>query len=580
MPITFTVFDQTLSEAVPVYVARLDAFLLALGPIGLQDVALSKRLHMGTIRYETTLQYTTPGPAQFRAACFEARADADVDALANAFFLANPSYRIHFVLDVSLERRRSVLQNSIMVLYVDSVIPNCGSDRSRPIVVEAVALIPPNATGPVVQVSASGVVGSPFNVVNRTNIWWPIGRHGYAAARMGTCVWDGYAGCCDDEPTFCCQWNFTAEYNCATSLWDVSVSSSTPDVLCTDDTDWVVAGDACVYTRTMYNPTPCSSEPDPAEPFGGAMPPDCCPETVWTNGAGTGLTPNVLNWNNGVNSSGIYVVMGGISNANASTGGPTNFPCRGIDFTGYTGQLTDGGGDLIVDAYGDVTLSAAIAKVHQRVNFYGNGAFDPGGYVGAAIYCFGTNKRVSIVASCTLQSIAVGGGAVDPTINIGSNVISITENGIDWQSANNWLYSGAGHVRLADASQPYISSDLAAGHGRIAPLVLELGCGGFQVYYTYLVSILQHDGEVKTGGGPLDVSGNWVGDGGEITNVTGTVAGNVSLANMTLSGGTLAVAGTNAAANCVITNWNASGGTTLIATGCVNGGGNTNVTFI
>jgi len=201
MAITYTVFDQELSEAVPTYVARLDALLLSLGPIGLQDVALSKRLRMNTIRYELTLQYSTPGPAQFRAVCFEAQADVDVDALANAFFAAHPTYRIHFLLDVSLERRRNALQNSIMAIYADSVIPNCGSDRSRPVVVQAVDPIAAGDTGLVAQVAASGVLGIQFEVVNRSGFTWPSGGLGYASARMGTCVWDGYATCCDASTT-------------------------------------------------------------------------------------------------------------------------------------------------------------------------------------------------------------------------------------------------------------------------------------------------------------------------------------------------------------------------------------------
>jgi|GEM_PF-1881637 len=198
MPITYNVFDQDLSESLYSWVNRLDSYLLAIGPIGLQDIALSRRLDMSTIRYELSLQYTTPGPAQFRAAQFTERTDADLDAAAAAFFATNPSARIHWIQDISQEKRRSTVQNAVLVIYVGSVMPNCGSDRSRPIIVQALAPILAGASGPAQIRGASGLVaGATLTVVNRSDFTWPTTGRGYAAARIGTCLWDGYALCCD-----------------------------------------------------------------------------------------------------------------------------------------------------------------------------------------------------------------------------------------------------------------------------------------------------------------------------------------------------------------------------------------------
>jgi hypothetical protein len=120
-----------------------------------------------------------------------------VDALAAAFFAAHPTYRVHFCIDISLERRRSLLRNSVLALYVDSVMPNCGSDRSRPVVVEAVDTMVAGATGTVALVTASGLASNQFEVTNRSGFTWHAGQRGYAAAAMGTCDWDGYGTCCD-----------------------------------------------------------------------------------------------------------------------------------------------------------------------------------------------------------------------------------------------------------------------------------------------------------------------------------------------------------------------------------------------
>ena len=78
-------------------------------------------------------------------------------------------------------------------------------------------------------------------------------------------------------PALCCKWDFGAEYNCTTGLWTTFLILSTPDVVCSADTDWTVTGDTCVYQRTMYTVGgACSSEPAPGEPCVGLLPTDCC----------------------------------------------------------------------------------------------------------------------------------------------------------------------------------------------------------------------------------------------------------------------------------------------------------------
>lgn len=193
---TFELFAQDLNEAVSGYVARLDARLQALGPIGLQDTVLTRRLDLNTIRYELTLSYQQPGTASMRAAFFAATTAQSVDAQVAAAFALLPSARIVFVHDVSQERRRKLDHDSVMVIYTETLVPNCGQDRSRPVIVEANALIAAGASGSCTLVTASGLTADVITVLNRSGAAWAAGKRGYAAARPGTCIWDGYPTCC------------------------------------------------------------------------------------------------------------------------------------------------------------------------------------------------------------------------------------------------------------------------------------------------------------------------------------------------------------------------------------------------
>jgi hypothetical protein len=196
MTTTYQLFTQNVNEATSAMVKRLDVLLQSLGPIGMQDTVLSRRLNLNTIRYELTLEYQTPGPAHFRAVYFTSLYGSNTDRQADHYFFKHPTYRVHFVHDVSQERRRKLDVDSVMAIYATSLIPNCGQDRSRPVVVQAVANIAAGASGNVTLVAASGLLTDTFSAVNRMNFTWLAGQRGYASVRPGTCVWDAYPTCC------------------------------------------------------------------------------------------------------------------------------------------------------------------------------------------------------------------------------------------------------------------------------------------------------------------------------------------------------------------------------------------------
>lgn len=189
-------FPQDLNEATGEYVDRLDAFLQSLGPAGLQDAVLTKRLDLNTIRFELTLTLQRPGPLTLRAEYFSSIGGSPPDTQLAAFFAARPNGRVVAIRDVSQERRRKLDQNAILVIWANSLLPNCGWDVSRPVIVEATALIGVGASGPARLVTTAGLAGNAITVLNRSGAAWANGKRGYAALRPGTCLWDGYPTCC------------------------------------------------------------------------------------------------------------------------------------------------------------------------------------------------------------------------------------------------------------------------------------------------------------------------------------------------------------------------------------------------
>ena len=199
MTIAFALISQQVSDGVSTFVAAVDAALLALGAIGLQDAVLTRRQGKsgGRPKLDLSLSYAAAGPLIMRAAYFTAAYGQDPDAQAAAFFAGTPNARAHFIRDVGDDTRGSLNANAIMVIYSTSALPNCGYDRSRVVIVETLADIAAGDTGPAQLVSAAGLVtGETIQVVNRFDSQWDVGTRGYATLRNGTCVWDGFKTCC------------------------------------------------------------------------------------------------------------------------------------------------------------------------------------------------------------------------------------------------------------------------------------------------------------------------------------------------------------------------------------------------
>lgn len=203
MTIGYALYTQQLNDSLPTYVASINTALTALGPIGVQDVLVT-RLEDGPGkrgRLRITLSYSAPGTVLVGAAYFSSvlpTDPGDVDAQAATFFATNPLYRALVIRDIGNEHRGGLDANAILVLYATTPLSNCGQDRARPMIVQALAGIAAGATGPVQMVSANGLIaGATLMAVNRFDTTWAVGTRGYAMPRAGTCIVDGYKTCCN-----------------------------------------------------------------------------------------------------------------------------------------------------------------------------------------------------------------------------------------------------------------------------------------------------------------------------------------------------------------------------------------------
>lgn len=199
MTIGYAIITQDSTQSVQSWVAAVNANLAGLGPVGIQDVLVTRLEALGKRgRLRVTLTGAFNGALVLGAAYFGVTSGPTApDVQAAAFFAANPLYRALFIRDVGEEHRGGLDYNAIMVVYGTTPLSNCGQGKSRPMVVQALGNILAGATGSAQMVSATGLVtGSVISVVNRFDTTWLSGTRGYATPRAGSCVFDGFKTCC------------------------------------------------------------------------------------------------------------------------------------------------------------------------------------------------------------------------------------------------------------------------------------------------------------------------------------------------------------------------------------------------
>jgi hypothetical protein len=195
MAAIFTVTQQ-LSESVVVWATRLDAFLSSLGACSIQDLDVIYREGQTRAQLVAAVTYISPGSSLIRAQAFAGSGVTSAGALANAFLVANPTYRILYLRDVSDPQRRSLNTDVVLLVYSTDSLSNCAQGECTLTIVQAVADIAPGATGAALLVGASGATATTMTVENRSLLTWPAGGRGYAAPILGACTWAGVPTCC------------------------------------------------------------------------------------------------------------------------------------------------------------------------------------------------------------------------------------------------------------------------------------------------------------------------------------------------------------------------------------------------
>ncbi len=275
----------------------------------------------------------------------------------------------------------------------------------------------------------------------------------------------------------------------------------------------------------------------------------------WTDGAADELWNTAGNWAGAaVPTSATDVIMGGVTNENCSLAG-TQPVCKSIDFTDYTGELTQED----IEVHGDVTMDSGVIAGIDRIyfNFKANGTYLANGFTKGKIAA-DTAVTVTLGDSCTMYSIAT-----DCTLAWSTKVITIS-NGSGSEGLEMW---GSGTISYAAGAKLRFTGDAVyflCDSGTTTPPV-ELDAALVVMYLDDVkcASWTQAGGAVDGNNNTVEVVGDFVATGGSLTDVIAEVGGAVCTA-----------------ADMTITGCDFSGGTTLDATdNCIDGGGNTNVDF-
>ncbi len=192
---TAQLIAQELNQSPADLVAAVDAALVAASSMGLQTCLVTRRSYAPGPRFTVTLVYTVPAQLVLRAASFIGTPTSSAESLANAFLAAHPTYRGHFLRDIGDQRRGHLGIDALMLIYATSSKPNCGYDRSRMIVVQALGNILPGASGAALIMSATGSTNL-VTVTNQSVNTFAFHTFGYAFPRAGDCTYDVVPTCC------------------------------------------------------------------------------------------------------------------------------------------------------------------------------------------------------------------------------------------------------------------------------------------------------------------------------------------------------------------------------------------------
>lgn len=183
----------------------VNAFLSTLGPSTITEIRPYKNTSEGYSEQAIQILYRDPGSSVYTAEAFTGNVVGgtyqSASDLAVASFAANPDRRAWFILDITPGLSRSLITDSILVIYNDELEADCSILNDRPRIVTADADILPGATGLVSLNTTSGVDATKkITVTNRADFTWLAGERGWATLSVVSCEWDGFPTCCSAPP--------------------------------------------------------------------------------------------------------------------------------------------------------------------------------------------------------------------------------------------------------------------------------------------------------------------------------------------------------------------------------------------
>lgn len=193
MDISFQKISAGLSASLAGTVTAIQTFLTANNPMSIVDVEAKYRTSMGN-NLDILLTWRQGG-ANYSVQGFRKDEVSDATTKANAWFVANPNFRLMHLLDVSNPYRRRSYRDELIVLGIADYSIDLHLNRQMAIV-QAAENIAAGATGVANIMGCAGPTGATIQIINRRPNIWFAGNIGWAASNPVDGTWIGYFSCC------------------------------------------------------------------------------------------------------------------------------------------------------------------------------------------------------------------------------------------------------------------------------------------------------------------------------------------------------------------------------------------------
>ncbi len=266
--------------------------------------------------------------------------------------------------------------------------------------------------------------------------------------------------------------------------------------------------------------------------------------------------------------------------------GNTTADCASLDCTGFLHALT-----INVNAYGNVTFDPGMTADTLRISGKGSGGTYALGSVKIHDLLFNGFSAGTVTFTQNFSLVYSFEGGTGNTYHLGTNVITMTTELTEGEfylgggTTLDWSAGAAINFFIPDGKNAYFGADAAVN---LPPMTIDkpsgTGTGTIQMFQeTTVDAITLNNCQLQMLGSILNVTNNASFAGGSLDNLNGStlnVLGNFSSAIDMIGSGnwTLNVTGTvTLSPGITITNCQATN--PIDGTGCIDGGGNTNITF-